>query len=253
MEPDISLPMTTTVDTGLLFLVFLLMPVNWYLEAVQWQILTSSHQKLSLQESFEVVLKGVLFNWIIPFSGGDAIARLKGGRSFRKTGKALFINRITSSLVTVAFFALGGSYYLLVHYYGSTPGMFWPVSFLLVCVSSLYFVFRNQKMVLSFSLCRYLVFSLQLFILLVIFLPTVQVLVLLSGITWIFFFRTFVPSLFGALGIRELSAVMFFETFVADISVVVLATILLWVINIVIPSLLGGLVFSLGNKKVAST
>jgi hypothetical protein len=243
----IILPQPTAADLFFLTSVLLLMPVNWLLEARQWQLLTWQKHRFSLFSSYEIVLQGILFNWIIPFTGGDVLARLQPMHDKLAAGKALLINRATSSIVTATFFIIGGTYY----FFGSKYLDYATVAVLSVFLIS-YFIFQRHRRVFTLSIARYVVFSLQLAILFAVFVPSLDVFAVIAAISWIFFFRTFVPSLFGALGIRELSAVMFFDAMTINPAPVILATLILWLVNIVIPSLAGGLVFSFSHKKMAT-
>ena len=61
----------------------------------------------------------------------------------------------------------------------------------------------------------------------------------LAGITWVFLAKSVIPTFnfLSDLGIREFSAVLFFDSFSVPVEPIVLASLLIWVINILIPTL----------------
>ena len=65
--------------------------------------------------------------------------------------------------------------------------------------------------------------------------------VLLAGITWVFLAKSVVPSLnfLGALGIREVSTVVFFELYTNTLAPVVLAAFMLYTLNVLLPAVAG--------------
>ena len=64
---------------------------------------------------------------------------------------------------------------------------------------------------------------------------------LFSGATWIFLIKSIVPSFnfLADLGIRELSALQFFESYGAIELNILTATLSIWILNLLIPSILG--------------
>ena len=101
--------------------------------------------------------------------------------------------------------------------------------------------FKQVAQLLWLSFLRYLVFSFQFVILLKMFLPKLNLMDIFSGTTWIFLIKSIVLSFnfLLDLGIRELSALQFFESYgVSEVNI--LAGILsIWILNILFPSILG--------------
>ncbi|MCP4460549.1 MAG: hypothetical protein GY816_21385 [Cytophagales bacterium] len=84
-----------------------------------------------------------------------------------------------------------------------------------------------------------MIFTIQFIVLFYAFIPDVSLLVILAGVGWTFFFRSVIPSLFGNLGVREVGALVFFESFVSEPSLILISSLLIWLINTVAPSVLG--------------
>ena len=93
--------------------------------------------------------------------------------------------------------------------------------------------------VLALSLLRYVIFTFQFYLVLSLFLPELAWYLILLGIGWIFLFRSVIPSFLGNFGVREASAIVFFQAYVPDVSIVLIPCLIIWMINTVIPSILG--------------
>jgi uncharacterized membrane protein YbhN (UPF0104 family) len=65
------------------------------------------------------------------------------------------------------------------------------------------------------------------------------------GVAFVFLVKSVIPTLFD-LGVREFSAVYFFSKFGFSPEPVMISSLILWIVNILIPSLVGTfLVFDL--------
>lgn len=238
----------------ILFVTIVLMLANWFLEAWKWRI-SIPDEKLTIWESLSAILGGLAMNWILPLTLGDAGGRLANVRNYKKTLYALVINR--------------GIMFLFSSIYGITSLLFYfkelnSYSFFCVILSglsiSIFYIKYNRKKdhatmpntivkkVFLLSVLRYFVFSFQLYLLIAFFNPSLSTLVVVLGIGWIFFFRSFVPSLFGNFGVREASALIFFEQYLSEASLILIPCMLIWVINTVVPSFFGA--FSILKLRV---
>lgn len=223
--------------------VLLLMPVNWALEVARWKISLDTIQSTSWSAASRQVLGGLALNWVVPFTGGDLVARLLPSENKKQTALLIYYNRMVMLLITVLFGAYGVyrySAHLLAErlwVFGVLGGCLVVFGFLLrkllrVDAVSGTFIFR----LLGFSFLRYAVFVVQFVILLAAFVPTLSFGWILAGVGWVFFFRSVVPSLFGNLGVREASALIFFEPLLSEPSIVLIPSVLIWIINTVVPS-----------------
>lgn len=260
MDYDFIFP---KVDSDLLLmtlsLVFLLMPLNWYLEGLRWKV-SLPFEQLSVHGAIRTVLSGLALNWIIPFTGGDVASRLLEAKDKKKTIAALGFNRIVILGVTAVYGGIAA-----VFYFGWSLDYLTGIIFLLAIlgaallfslkINSSFFrytiSFNVAFKVIALTMLRYVIFTTQFFILLNFFNPNLSPMLLLLGIGWIFLFRSFIPSLFGNLGVREASSVVFFQEFVTDLNLIIFPCLIIWVINTVIPSIIGLLSIATLQLKLA--
>lgn len=100
----------------LLFAIFVLMLINWGIEARKWQLLIKSVQKVSLFTGFKAVLSGLSFSLFMPNGIGDYVGRMlymdEGNRL-----RSIAVNFVggLSQLITTLLFGSIGLYYLM-HY-----------------------------------------------------------------------------------------------------------------------------------------
>lgn len=247
--PNISIPVNAVTIIYTLT-VFILMAVNWVLEAERWRI-SIPEEAISLHQSLQAVLAGQALNWVIPFTLGDAGGRLAPLQYKRKSAVALLINRVIMLSITSIYGGIACLYYFDL----LSNGIIIFCVFCCVGIAWLILYKRHQQQVLVefrkvffISVFRYAIFALQFFLVIQLFIPELPALHILLGIGWIFFFRSLIPGLFGNFGIREASALVFFESSLSDPYLIVLPCSLIWVVNAVIPSLVGTL--SVSNIKV---
>lgn len=65
-----------TANAGWLWLAVLLMPANWLLESLKWQVFTRTFTQLSVWQHLRAVLAGVTFSLFTPNRLGDYLGRL---------------------------------------------------------------------------------------------------------------------------------------------------------------------------------
>ncbi len=227
-----------------------LMPLNWLLEVHKWR-LSVPYEHLTFGQSIRSVLSGLALNWIVPFTLGDVGARLANVKRMKQSGAALLAVRTVSMLVTVVY---GGC--ALIFYFKYPTWAYWLV--LLVGIPALAMGFRiygfKERIyyqVVGLSIVRYLVFTSQFVLLIWVFNPGLSWSVILLGVGWIFFFRSIVPSLFGNFGVREASALVFFEPYLTSPVHILTPTLIIWLINTVIPSVIGAFFIFKLKLKIA--
>jgi hypothetical protein len=235
-------------DSYLLALIVLLMPANWILESLKWKYLLKNDQQISTREALKHVMNGLLMTWIIPFTVGDVIGRMQYVTDRIVGVKAIFWNRMISFLVAGIFGIVG----LATYFQGFSLGWFILSVILHLVVGVVLLATKKIGMikVYLFTLFRYLLMVFQLYICFRLFGDIENLVWVMAGITWVFFYRSTVPSLWGALGVREASAIVFFSCCM-PIEQVLIATLMLWVINLVIPSMLYAVsrTYNLLNQK----
>ncbi len=229
--------------------VFLLMPINWGLEVYRWKLATP-HENLTVTESMTAVLGGLAMNWVLPLTSGDLATRLSNVNYHVKTAWSIALVRGVSIFLTLVFGSLG-----LLYFFNYSLSWFWVivgVSLVIVSIIFWKYQFQNQSdlvRVISVSVIRFLVFSFQFGLLIWAFNLELLIIQIAAGVGWVFLFRSVLPSLFGNFGVREASALVFFDALVPNSEMILIPTTLIWLVNTVIPSLIGaGLIFNLKVK-----
>ena len=231
-------------------IVLLLMIFNWYLEALRWKISLQSVEPISINQAWKVILRGLALNWILPFTSGDLLARVSQQQDKYQATSAAILNRgvmLCFTLVLGLFgmsqlaseYEVNGWFALIILFGIPLLRRFFKKS------ESRFLVYfkKLSKMLLTqiigISFLRYLVFVYQFYLLLTAFLPVLSANTLIAGIGWIFLVRTTLPLFWGGIGVREASGIFFFEPLVSDLQLVIIPVFLIWLINTVIPSLVG--------------
>lgn len=242
---DISLEISAS-QWQVIALVFVLSFANWALEIWRWKFSLGQLKPCGWKEATSQVLAGQCLNWVFPFTGGDLIARLYPHEDRKSVGALIYFNRGFMLFFTIVLGCFGlYSFYEEFNHYQSgliigLTGMgvlSWGIYRLAQRMANLQLGFLSGLLGISFL--RYSVFTFQIFILLWSFYPDLDSAILLGGIGWTFLFRSVVPSLFGNLGVREASALVYFDQF-ADGTLVIVPALIIWAINTVLPSAIGG-------------
>jgi len=244
----------------LLILIVLLMPINWLLEARKWQHLSQPIETISLSRAFKGVLTGLSLGLITPHTWGDYAGRiwhLDTEKRERAVG-AVLLSRVFQMAPTLMLGLVGLFFLKQNHPSLILSGL--SISLVLIVLA---FIFRKKLFaisnrflwfnvlseyrihtlfrVMSLSWFRYGVFSLQFFLTMQLMGVEASALLLWSGIFWIFFAKSFIPSFsfLGDLGVREFAALYFFEPYEVAAGPIVSASLLVWTINIMLPAFLG--------------
>ena len=259
-----------------LYLVLVLMPLNWTLEALKWKLLLNHQTQISLWTLFKGVLGGITVAMFTPNRMGEHGGRILFVES--KDNWPAFVSGIVGSfsqmLVLISFGILGLVYfathflqwewYLLYGFLGMS------VSFILMLY---YFYFRVDHffliakqlpgvqylkpyakylhllksfptstllMAIGLSTLRYLTYTFQYYLMLRFFGLSVPFFPALAGIASIFLFQTSVPlpPVIGLVARGEL-AIFIWNNFAANEISILGASFALFVINLSIPALLG--------------
>lgn len=256
----------------LLLPVLILLPLNWFLEVNKWRFLISPIERLDYQKASEGVLTGITLGFITPNGIGDIAGRilqLSGKERVRGIG-AIFMNKISQFYITLffgsvsflffvsnwfsfqyqiipfilIFFILITNLLFIFPLYNVKAFYYWIKNTSYLKKFSKYFAILKQyekqdiSYVLLLSLVRYLVFTAQYILMLYFFKVELPLFILLIGVFFIFLAKSVIPTLFE-LGVRETAAVIFFGYFGVSAQNVLLASISIWIINLLIPSLTG--------------
>ncbi|MGK7391707.1 MAG: lysylphosphatidylglycerol synthase domain-containing protein [Candidatus Cyclobacteriaceae bacterium M2_1C_046] len=246
--------------------ILLLMPLNWLLEMIKWQKLCKPVENISLKTAAAGVLSGLSISFITPHGWGDYLGRiliLKNKERGKLVG-ALFFGRITQLFITVFAGILGIIMYvetwpffylwyflilfLIALFIGFNKSIYRIIKPYLLKVKYFFKIIKTYSApliltVTGLSLLRYIIFTTQFILIMELLGVDLSLLIMVSGVTWIFLVKSIIPSFnfITDLGIREVSAVMFFENYLVDPGQVISATFIIWIVNILVPAIFGSI------------
>jgi len=261
---------------SIIILVFLLMFLNWGIEAFKWRLLIENIQPIKFIGAVKAVFAGITVGIFTPNRIGDIGGRVsflpKGKRTFGVlvTGIGSFAQLITT--LSAGIIGLAVFIYLLPekdphnHLFNAfTVALL--ITLLLILLWS-YFNFSKIKPILLripffkkrqeqldyfsktpkrklftvflLSLLRYFVFSSQFYLLLVLFQIPLTPIIAYTCISLIYLFTTLIPkTTLAELGIRGSLSIFFIGMFAENVLGIVAASILLWIINLAVPAIFG--------------
>ncbi len=253
------------VEWGILLVVFLLLPFNLLCEATKWKYLLSPLMQRSLIAAYYDVFKGLVAAFATPNRLGEFPGRVLWMPSQMQI-PAIALGFIGSFLQTIIIFVFGfPAIYRLFHNVSfiTQPTFYLIFGGLIVFVALVTVLHFSQRLKLQFeqllrtisqltaghflivlvaSAFRYTVFAFQLYLMLHcchIYLSPHQALVAIPAY---YFLVTFTPSISAAEpAVRGSWAMVAFAPFSSNMPGIAMAAILLWIINGVIPLLIGSL------------
>ncbi len=278
----------------ILSFVFLLLIVNFVLEAIKWKFFISPLEKISLWNSFKAVLTGVSVSMFLPNRVGDYLGRVFILKSADRIQAV--ISTIVSSMSQLITTLLFGSIALLIAFprymnlneqinlwlysglwaiviIGDFTIIFFYLNFgaftsVIKLVSgkgykkikkyadvfSLYKT-TDMLMMIIISIFRYLVFSFQFFLLLLLFKVEIGYFEAMIFISLVYLAMAIIPTIaFTEIGVRGSVSIFIFSylftlsenTAINQELGVASASTLLWLFNLVFPAFIGAMfVFSL--------
>ncbi len=258
----------------------ILMPVNWLIEAKKWQLLINKLEPISLWTSFKAILSGITLGVITPYRVGDYAGRLVVLRKAEpiQAVAVTVVGNFAQVIITVitglasiwSYFFLYEhvTYYLLVlmclgsvlisyvlidlYFRINLTGNFLKRYSFYKKISRYIEVLENYNhkelvSLLLFSAMRYAVFAAQYLLLLSMFgvhilLPTEMIL-----IGALFIIQAVIPV---ELWIRGNLALFIFSPFSNNSLGILSASLVLWLINLIVPALGGSIVLFMNKNKV---
>jgi uncharacterized membrane protein YbhN (UPF0104 family) len=261
----------------LLSFTIILMPVNWLLEAKKWQLLINKLEPISLWTSFKAILSGITLGVITPYRVGDYAGRLVVLRKAEpiQAVAVTVVGNFSQIIITVIaglvsicsyfflyeniprylliFICIGSVlvFYLLVDLYFriNLTGNFLKRFSFYKKISRYIEVLEkyNHKELVSlllFSAMRYAVFAAQYLFLLSMFGIQIQLLTGIILIGTLFIIQAVVPV---ELWIRGNLALFVFSSFSNNSLGILSASLVLWLINLIVPALAGSIVIFKNN------
>ena len=237
---------------------FLLMPVNLLLEAWKWQTLLKTIEPQTLRNAFQQVCYGMAGAFVTPYRIGDYPVRVLLLKDKNHYLPAISMAAVGSIALTAVILMLGLPAFALsfTNYQAlfteNTRTYLWLTMLLLglfllllalaPIVGKRYGIkYSDCGIILLQSLLRYFCFSLQLWLTLAACGVVLPPLVALVSIPLYYLFVTVTPNMPAAdIGIRGAWAVLVFGQYIHDVQAnIILATTCLWLINTLLPVLLG--------------
>jgi len=267
------------INYTLISLGFLLMFLNWGIEAFKWKYSIKKIQNISFKTAFKYTLTGITLSLLTPNRIGEIPARamLLDRTKFKELSLKILVGSYSQMLITL-FIGLIGFAITMDQYslFINPLILLFSLTIIFILLLFVYFkvnkigkylkrfnFFKNKKIftalsefsigelciIIGLSLIRYAVFFFQFYLILKgmgIILISVNEIMLIAVC---FMVASFIPTiLISEIGVRGSVALLIFGT-VSTLNVqIILASILLWLINVAVPALFG--VYNLKDFKI---
>jgi hypothetical protein len=275
-----------TNSTGLLMIItsVVLFPVNWGLEGYKWMLITSQIQKINYKTATRSVYAGICVGNLAPGRATEFLAKIHFFKPENRISITVlhFVNGLFQLSITVLFGLLA----LLLRSNSSATNdeMLKNASIILSFVVMLGFILallninklinwfykrfskssKAEVVHLSWgngllaklfllSFVRYIVFTLQFVLLLNVFNVQANYVYLFTGIYIYFLFTTIIP-MFSVIeaAVRTAIALVVFSDLGLSNAALAIVAVLLWLINIVFPSIVGYVILLRENLSLSS-
>ena len=274
-------------DWWLVFVAFLLLFVNWGLEGYKWKRLMENEYSISLAVAVKAAFAGNATGAFTPNRIGGFVGRvLYLPKEQVLTGTLnTFVGNLAQFLATIIFGVVSA---VAIQWIPISIGTFsnfgfepWVPALVFIFIGFIFlhiyffaeawlnvlfrfkamknwkerfqFLARHSKQLLAevllLSLLRYLVFAIQFYLILLFFTVEIDFLICIALIGYLYLVITLVPTLLGKLGVREGVACVIFSTFSPSVLVTTMSSLLLWMLNVAIASLIGGVLVLFIKKK----
>ena len=260
-----------------LFLLFILMFIQWFVEAQKWRFLLCKVQYLKFGQSIKAIFSGLSVSFLTPNRTGEFLGRIifipKVNRI--KASIITFICNYSQLLTTITIGLV--SLFYLPNYFNIDKHLdrnyYYIIIFFTLIISNILYFFTNKiydfasifskknkylsqievfkiyskkELLIAYlySMFRYIIFIIQYYVAFLTFEIHISLIdfVILKPISILLVTAIPTVSITDA-GVRVSSALAIFE--LVDISTnIISATILIWLVNLVIPSLIGLLFFN---------
>ncbi|MDD2387705.1 MAG: lysylphosphatidylglycerol synthase domain-containing protein [Bacteroidales bacterium] len=270
----------------LLTTILILMIVNWCLESLKWKELMKPIQKTGLSKAFVAVWTGVTIGNLTPNRIGEFAGRILFlNKENRKEGTSLTLYGDLAQFIVTLIFGIAG-FTILSHFFlnetTSTESinniiLITGITMTVICgliyfnINNIIKFFKKYKffqkvlknftpakniskktkiLTLTYSILRYLVFTFQFFLALHFFDIKISYTNAMLALSSIYLAVHVIPNIpFAELGIRVSFSLLFLGIFSTSDTAILFSSVLIYIINIAIPSLFGGISFiKLKNK-----
>lgn len=255
-----------------IILCLLLIPINWGIESYKWKIITQPVEEISFKTAMQSVYSGVCLGNLAPGRATEFIAKIYFFNIENRSQIAVlhFVGGMFQLAISIVF-GLIALFFKFKNFNADNVWIAYLVSVLAVVVfgffvlclfklpkilafvykkiskqkninSGFNYVFTKSQLfkLIAFSTLRYFVFSVQLFLLLFLFYKGPFSLQIVFGIWLYFLIVSIVPMIsFVEAAIRAAVALIVFKDCGISNAALALASILIWILNIVLPSIAG--------------
>ena len=248
----------------------LLMPINWGIESLKWNMITQQVQKLSYFTSVKSVLTGICIGNVAPGRAMEFLAKIYYFSPENRPRATIlhFVNgmfqmliTVTVGLVAIVYKTTTNTQSNMVAYIALSIGLV-MISFFCWAIFNVSWIqqklqyikwfkrFENSSQ-LSFSkslvlklillsILRYLVFTAQFFIIYKSLVPQANSYHVFMSVAAYFVITSIIPMIsFIEPAIRAAIAILVFNQATDNETLVALTATLLWLINVVLPSMMG--------------
>jgi hypothetical protein len=249
----------------LIAVVFLLMALNWSFEALKWKLLINEEEHISFSASLQAVLSGITISIFAPNRTGEFAGRvfyLKEADRIEATllaftGSAIqLLITILAAMISFAVFigsGMSSDFFLQIN-------LVWYLvcsCIIIICFILLLRFYEKKRQntflrkikslswkilssVFFLSLLRYLIFSIQYYLLLDLFNCNIPPFYAFIFIPLTFFVISAVPTFaLTEIGVRGAAALYFLGMVSMNETGILSSSFLLWLINIAFPALIG--------------
>ena len=271
---------------GVLLIIVLMMFLNWFLEALKWRFLIRKIEYVSVVRSVRAIFSGITVSAFTPNRVGEYGGRVFCLQKADRIQAVLItvIGSMAQLLTTIMFGSIGllflPSYKSEFSLFFDNVSFAFPVfAFILIVLNTLlillflnasvlssvlstipflkkfkkynsvfsFYSFEELLKVLGYSIARYFVFTTQFFILLQLFDVSIAYTDAFILIATMLFVISVIPTIaITEIGVRSSVALFLFGLVSSNTIGILSATFLLWVINLLLPSLIGVIfIFSL--------
>lgn len=252
-------------------LAFLLMPLNWFLESIKWRAIVNLKSVLSIRDALKSILCGTTLSIVTPARLGDHLGRMMLIRKDDR-GHAFYASFLCSIAQNAVGFIIGLCGLLLFFNHEELKdidfewliagGAFFSLLILIAYFNNgriLDLLNKNNRVrkflnfsnaeradgilllsVLFISMLRYAVYVCQFTLVCYALGVQAEVFNLVSAICVIYLIQSLlpIPSIFDVVTRAEIALVVL-NQFIINEWLIVLSSGLLWIINLIIPALLG--------------
>ena len=266
-----------TKEITLLATIFIMMIANWLLETLKWQNLIKNIENIGIWKSFKAVWTGVAVGTLTPNRIGEFGGRIMFVKKENRTiasGYTLY-GDLSQFLITFIFGLI--SFLLVIYVFTKNPELdnisnivIIGASISILISTTIYFKLESvlsilQKLsflrkflekfeklkhisyklkltTLGLSAMRYIVFTTQFYFALIFFGIEISYFDALISISSVYLAATIIPNIpFAELGIRLSFSIIFIGIYTNDIGAILMSSLLIYIINVAIPTLIGGI------------